>query len=91
MLESDRELKMELREDACGHWESRGRNTQGFRLLPGGPTSFSSSRSKRDERVVQENSVEGQRVRNEVLLRTLPNHLTKESRFQEEAGKIQPA
>lgn len=26
---------MELREDACGHWESRGRNTQGFRLLPG--------------------------------------------------------
>lgn len=29
LLESDRELKMELKEDACRHWESRGRNMQG--------------------------------------------------------------
>lgn len=52
-----------------------------------GPNKFQQFEIKRDERVVQENSGEGQRVRNEVLLRTLPNHLTKESRFQEEGER----
>lgn len=68
LLESDRELKMELREDACGHGESRGRNTQGVRLLLGAQvssTGFSRLRSGRDERVVQGDSGKGQRVSKE--------------------------
>lgn len=85
-LEPDRELKMELRDDACRHWESRGRNMQGVQLLLGAQvssTGFSSLRSGKNERVVQGDSVKGQRVRNKALLRTLLNHLTKKSKFQE--------
>lgn len=63
---------------------------QGVRLLLGAhasPTGFSGVRSGRGKRIVQGDSVKGQRVRNEVLLRTLLNHFTKESKFQEEVLK----